>query len=337
MRRGPLSVPLLAATIFAGALAATAVAQSPTPAPAFAVPVACEVHVDCWIVNYFDSDAGPSASDYTNGHRTYNKHRGTDFAVRDLAAMNAGVAVLAAADGKVRARRDGMEDVNFRTIGRDAIKGRECGNGVVIDHAPGWATQYCHLRKGSVRVSNGQAVKTGDVIGFIGQSGLAEFPHVHFNVFRDGKRIDPFAAGSGSQLWSADARSRLDYRPISIYAGGFREAVPVGDQVKQGNIQNQAVSTTSPAIVFWAGIFGVRKGDRIKQTVHGPDGRVLVEREVVQEKNQIRRFLWIGKKLRARQWPAGAYVGRTTVTPREGSPKQDIIGEVSFTVTDTKQ
>ena len=62
-----------------------------------------------------------------------------------------------------------------------------------------------------------------------------------------------------------------------------------------------------------------------------------MEREVVQEKNQIRRFLWIGKKLRARQWPAGAYVGRTTVTPREGSPKQDIIGEVSFTVTDTKQ
>ncbi len=314
------------------ALARPAMAQSPRPAPQFSVPVACQVHVDCWIVNYFDSDPGPGASDYTDGHRTYNNHRGTDFALRDLAAMNTGVAVLAAADGKVRARRDGMTDVSFREIGREAIGGRECGNGVVIDHASGWATQYCHLRKGSVRVRKGQVVKTADVIGLIGQSGLAEFPHVHFNVFRDKNRIDPFDDGGGSHLWSAAARSQLGYQPVSIYAGGFREAVPAGDQVKQGNIQNQAVSTTSPAIVFWTGIFGVRNGDRINQTVHGPVGRVLVEREVVQEENQIRRFLWIGKKRRTATWPPGEYVGRTIVTPAEGDTSDPYTREFRITV-----
>lgn len=326
--------------IIALALGASLLAVSPHPAaraqsnPQFALPIACEVHVDCWIVNYFDSDPGPGARDYANGFRTYNNHNGTDIAVRDLAAMNAGVPVLAAADGKVRGRRDGMDDVNVRTIGREAIKGRECGNGVVIDHAPGWATQYCHMRKGSVRVSKGQAVKTGDVIGFVGNSGLAEFPHVHFNVFRDKKRIDPFAAGGGTtQLWASAALGQMRYEPVSVYAAGFREAVPDGARVKQGNIQNQDISATSPAILFWTGIFGIRTGDTVKQILLGPDGKVLAEREVVQKKNQIRRFLWIGKKRGTGKWPAGKYTGRTTVTPADGNPQETQIKEIRINIT----
>jgi len=336
MRWTLLHAPLLAVVISVGVSLSAATAQStPAAAPQFALPIACTVHIDCWIVNYFDSDPGPGARDYANGLRTYNNHDGTDIAVRDLAAMNAGVPVLAAADGTVRGRRDGMDDVNVRTIGRDTIKGRECGNGVFIDHSPGWATQYCHMRKGSVRVRKGQTVKTGDVIGFVGHSGLAEFPHVHFNVFRDKKKIDPFSADNGAtQLWSATARSQMRYEPVSVYAAGFREAAPDSDRVKQGNIQNQAISATSPAILFWTGIFGIRTGDTIKQTLHGPDGRVLAERQVEQKKNQIRRFLWIGKKRGARPWPAGEYVGRTTVTPRDGNPTQSVAREVMITVTE---
>lgn len=284
-------------------------------------------------MHYFDSDPGPGATDYTGGYRTYDNHRGVDFAVRDLAAMNAGVPVLAAADGKVRGRRDGMDDVNVRSIGRDAIKGRECGNGVFIDHTPGWASQYCHMRKGSVRVSKGQEVKTGDVLGFVGHSGLAEFPHVHFNVLRDKKRIDPFvASGDATQLWSAAARSQMRYEPISVYAAGFREAAPDSTRVKQGNIQSQALSATSPAILFWTGIFGIRNGDTIKQTLHGPGGRLLAKREVVQKKNQIRRFLWIGKKRETAQWPAGTYTGRTVVTPTGGNAPGPYTREIKIDI-----
>lgn len=329
-------VQIVIAITFGAALLASPRPAGAQSTPQFDLPVACKVHVDCWIVNYFDNDPGPGARDYANGQRTYDNHRGTDFAVRDLAAMNAGVPVLAAADGKVRSRRDGMDDVNINTIGRDAIKGRECGNGVVIDHSPGWATQYCHMRNGSVRVGKGQAIKTGDVIGFVGHSGLAEFPHLHLTVFRDGKRVDPFSLGDGAggatQLWSAAARSDLRYAPVSVYAAGFRETVPDSDRVGQGNIEDQAISTTSPAIVFWSGIFGVRAGDVIKQTLRGPDGRILAEHEVVQEKNQVRRFQWIGKKRGNRLWPAGGYSGRTTVTPADGSEQEPYNREVKMHV-----
>lgn len=320
MRANYLHASILAVAVWASASAPSVIAQTAAqPAPQLALPIACDVNVDCWIVNYFDADPGPGARDYANGFRTYDNHRGTDFAVRDRAAMNAGVAVLAAANGTVRARRDGMDDVNVKIIGRDAIAGRECGNGVVIDHVPGWATQYCHLRRGSVSVGKGQTVKAGDVIGMVGQSGLAEFPHVHLSVFHDGNQVDPFATGA-TQLWRAVAPSQLRYEPVSVYATGFRQAVPDNDSVKQGNIQNQTITASSAAIVYWNGIFGVRTGDRIRQTLHGPGGRLLAEREIVQEKNQIRRFLWIGKKRGAGQWPPGEYVGRTTVTPQDGDP-----------------
>ena len=320
----------MAAAVLAAGTVLPAAAQS---RPAFDIPVACQVHVDCWIVNYFDSDRGPDARDYADGHRTYNDHFGTDFAVRDHAAMQAGVAVIAAADGVVRALRDGMDDARG-PVDRAAVRGRECGNGILLDHTAGWATQYCHLRKGSVRVAVGQRLKTGDVIGMVGQSGRAAFPHLHFNVLRNGERVDPFDAEadtSGTQLWSAGAQRHLVYRPVSIFAGGFRQTVPESDAVKQGNIANHTLTATASAIVFWTGLFGARAGDRIVQTIEAPDGSTLVQREIVQEKNQIRRFLWLGRKRRAVAWPAGTYTGRTVVIPRGEESAQPFTA--TFTVT----
>jgi len=322
--------PVIGAALLAAAFHQAALAQS---APQFALPIDCRVHVDCWIVNYFDADPGPGARDYTGGYRTYDNHRGTDFAIRSLAAMNAGVPVLAAADGIVRARRDGMNDVNVEITGPQAVKGRECGNGVVIGHGPGWATQYCHMRKGSVRVHKGQAVKSGDVLGFVGISGLAAFPHVHFNIFKDKKRVDPFAPDPGSApLWRIAASKRLNYERVSIYAVGFREAVPDSRATKLGTIESQAVSVRSPAILFWTGIFGIRAGDHIKQSLTGPDGRVLATREIEQKKNQIRRFLWIGKKRPALPWPAGEYTGRIVVTPGDAPESEVYVKELRIEI-----
>ena len=335
---GSIRFPVVFALLL-GAAFLVAASHRPADAqadPQLALPVACTLNADCWIAKYFDHDPGPGARDYAKGSRTNDKHRGTDFAVRDLDAMAAGVAVLAAADGKIRALRDGMDDINVRILGADAIKGRECGNAVVIDHAPGWATQYCHLRKGSVRVAKGQAVKTGDVIGLVGQSGLAEFPHVHLNVFRNAIHIDPFATGDGggTQLWNNAARSQLRYESISAYDGGFREAAPNPDRVRLGDIQDQTISTDAPAIFYWTGFFGIRAGDKIKQTLLGPQGQVLAEHEAVQQKNQIRGFRWIGKKRGARSWPPGDYIGRTMVTPADADLGAPSSVEVKMTISD---
>jgi murein DD-endopeptidase MepM/ murein hydrolase activator NlpD len=141
-----------------------------------ALPLDCAPGRDCWVVNYVDTDPGATARDYRCGHMTYGGHNGTDFAVRDLKAMADGVRVLAAAAGVVRATRDGEPDENVRTRGGDAIEGRECGNGVRIEHAGGWSTQYCHLRAGSVSVKRGDTVAAGAPLGLLGLSGKTEFP-----------------------------------------------------------------------------------------------------------------------------------------------------------------
>src|SRR5258705_6265720 len=120
------------------------------------VPLACRFGEACFIQQFFDHDPGPGAKDYRCGPMSYDDHDGVDLRVPTLAAQKKGVAVLAAAAGTVRGARDGMEDVNVAIAGSDSVKGRECGNGVVIAHAGRWETQYCHMAQSSVRVRTGQ-------------------------------------------------------------------------------------------------------------------------------------------------------------------------------------
>ena len=63
------------------------------------------------------------------------------------------------------------------------------GKRIVIRHGRGMSTKYAHL--GSVAVRRGQRVKRGTVIGTIGSSGLTTGPHVHYEVWHNGKPVDP--------------------------------------------------------------------------------------------------------------------------------------------------
>ena len=64
------------------------------------------------------------------------------------------------------------------------------GNTVIISHGGGFTTVYCHLSKFAVRA--GQAIKRWDVIGYVGQTGKALGPHVHYEVRRNGKAVNPY-------------------------------------------------------------------------------------------------------------------------------------------------
>ena len=101
---------------------------------ALSLPIDCEPGQSCWIMNYADTDPGPGAQDFACGPRTYDGHGGTDFGLRDLAAMDEGVAVLAAAPVEVIGVRDEMPDVSSREVGTDVLQGKLCGNGVRLDH-----------------------------------------------------------------------------------------------------------------------------------------------------------------------------------------------------------
>jgi murein DD-endopeptidase MepM/ murein hydrolase activator NlpD len=63
------------------------------------------------------------------------------------------------------------------------------GNAVFVDHGNGVVTVYAHQSR--VGVAVGQRVSTGDTIGYIGHTGLAAGPHLHFEVRVNGTAYDP--------------------------------------------------------------------------------------------------------------------------------------------------
>ncbi len=100
--------------------------------------------------------------------KTSQQHNGIDFAAR------AGSEVLAAGDGIVQSPPGKLEGY---------------GNVVYIYHGNGYYTLYAQLLESKVKP--GQKVKAGDVIGFVGATGITIGPHLHYEIRRDGKPIDP--------------------------------------------------------------------------------------------------------------------------------------------------
>jgi murein DD-endopeptidase MepM/ murein hydrolase activator NlpD len=63
------------------------------------------------------------------------------------------------------------------------------GNEVEIDHGYGYITKYAHLD--SFKAKKGQKVKRGEVIGYVGNTGASTAPHLHYEVIKDGKKVNP--------------------------------------------------------------------------------------------------------------------------------------------------
>jgi murein DD-endopeptidase MepM/ murein hydrolase activator NlpD len=66
---------------------------------------------------------------------------------------------------------------------------RGLGNHVILNHGFGYESTYAHMDKANVRV--GQKVSRGDVIGFVGNTGLSVAPHLHYEIKLNGKNVDP--------------------------------------------------------------------------------------------------------------------------------------------------
>jgi murein DD-endopeptidase MepM/ murein hydrolase activator NlpD len=281
------------------------------------LPIDCDITRVCSIQKHFDLDPGPQRMDHACGRLSVDGDTGTDFRLPDLVAMEGGVAVLAAAPGVVKATRDGMDDVSVRKIGREAIRGREAGNGVVINHGKGWETQYSHLKRGSVRVKRGDLVTAGHPLGLVGLSGNTEFPHVELIVRYHGRPVDPFvgtaetfACGDLRQpLWSAAALALLHYRPTGPLVAGFAAERPQPDDARQGLYAPDRLPSDPPALVFWADIWGAMAGDRQRIRIIGPDGRPMHEDEKPLLANNISWFAFSGVRRPATGWPTGMYTG----------------------------
>ena len=66
---------------------------------------------------------------------------------------------------------------------------RGYGNYIEIDHGYGYVTLYAHMQKFIVK--RGQKVKRGEVIGYVGNTGTSVAPHLHYEVHKDGRKINP--------------------------------------------------------------------------------------------------------------------------------------------------
>ena len=114
-------------------------------------------------------------------------HRGIDL------KASWGAPIVAAADGRV------------------AMAGWGGGHGrqVQIAHAGGIATSYSHMSR--IAASPGQLVRQGQVIGYVGSSGLSTGPHVHYEVSRNGRPVNPVGIGLASST-RVDQRDRDAFR-----------------------------------------------------------------------------------------------------------------------------
>jgi murein DD-endopeptidase MepM/ murein hydrolase activator NlpD len=291
-----------------------------------ALPIRCQPGVSCFFQNYVDHDISDRVRDYRCGGRSYDGHDGTDIRIRNQEIQIQGVDVLAAAAGRVIGGRNDMADVSIRTAGKAAISGKECGNGVLIEHADGWQTQYCHMAKDSVRVKPGDQVTTGQPIGLVGLSGDTEFFHLHFTVRYRGKAVDPFAygapensCGGGRSLWAASLGDQLQYRPREIIDYGFAGVAPTMELIESGEIGRHPVASGSDAFVAYVRTIGLQAGDQQTLEVQGPGGASMPTNNLPALDRDKAQFLVIaGKKRTGAAWPAGRYTATYRVT-RDGA------------------
>lgn len=101
-------------------------------------------------------------------YKVKKMHNGIDF------AASIGTPIYATADGTVKT-------VSVRFSGY--------GKMVEIDHGFGYRTRYAHMHDFAVK--RGQNVKRGDLIGYVGNTGLSTAPHLHYEVFINDQRVDP--------------------------------------------------------------------------------------------------------------------------------------------------
>lgn len=141
--------------------------------------------------------------------QTWRSHRGVDY------AADAGTEIMATSDGVVIHR------------GFDA----SYGNSIQIRHPNGFVTRYAHMRAFRSGIVVGSRVRQSDVIGYVGSTGLATGPHLHYEMIRGGRHIDPLSVDlpAGDPVPSED---RLRWRGEMGVRVALLETIPGAGPVR---------------------------------------------------------------------------------------------------------
>jgi murein DD-endopeptidase MepM/ murein hydrolase activator NlpD len=101
-------------------------------------------------------------------HNKWMPHKGFDFMGK------IGVPIYATGDGTIK-----LAQMTYGGF----------GNLIIIDHGYNYETRYAHLS--AFNVKKGQTIKRGELIGYMGNSGLSKGPHLHYEVLKDGVQVNP--------------------------------------------------------------------------------------------------------------------------------------------------
>ena len=158
-------------------------------------------------------------------------HSGVDYAAPK------GTRIYASADGVVkRAQRAGGY-----------------GNYVVIRHNSEFSTGYAHMNGFAKGIRPGVRVKQGQVIGYVGSTGRSTGPHLHFEVIKNGKKVDPLKvkAATGTNLAGKDLqRFKTEVAKIvAMMEGQTNYATVDTNSVEQASEAVAPVATQNPSSV----------------------------------------------------------------------------------------
>jgi murein DD-endopeptidase MepM/ murein hydrolase activator NlpD len=185
---------------------------------------------------------------------TVRAHRGVDYAAAT------GTPIMATANGTIQHRGP---------LG-------SLGNAIVIAHANGFTTRYGHMSRFAPGLTVGSRVGQGEVIGFVGATGLATGPHLHYEMIRNGRHVDPLAVdlpngdpvpSDARDRWLGELRPRVALLSSIPVASGVQmaQAIPLPD----GSAGSTAERATTPS----AETSGVSGGNRAPELSVAPDGR----------------------------------------------------------------
>ncbi|HUC02632.1 MAG TPA: M23 family metallopeptidase [Methyloceanibacter sp.] len=148
--------------------------------------------------------------------------------------------IYSVADGTVVGTADGLKEQVPGKLPADATIHMAAGNRVVVDIGEGRFAFYAHMQPGSVRVKVGDKVKTGQVLGLLGNSGNTDTPHLHFHVM-DGP--SPLVSNGLPYVFTGfTGQGRVtDEQPLwtggavtidkDALAGPHKDQLPLADQV----------------------------------------------------------------------------------------------------------
>jgi hypothetical protein len=170
-------------------------------------------------------------------------------------------------------------------------------------------------------VAEGDRVAAGQALALVGLSGQTSFPHLHFDLRRDGNPVDPFVGTAGgpscgagaAPLWRADVLTQLAYRPATLVHAGIAPSPPQPEDARRGYHDRNVLAATSRVLELWVDGYWTEAGDRLHFSLHGPDQAPVLAQTVGLDRSSVRWFQFVGARRPGDAWPAGTYTGTVTL------------------------